>query len=250
VQAIGRQPRRAPDGAPVHYERHRPEQTTLYRLVQQHAATFFAETEAAAGADLPQFVKDEFDAFLECGILAHGFLKLARAVGNRFGEITPLLNLSRLALQQDDPALALVQAGSALEIAIAVHHPLYECVALGAIGDAELALQHHPAAGAAFERARAVAQAIDHPALYDAAAGSALAALAQGDAAGAMRAVEVVLAYLAGGGTLERPQPTLLACYRVLASVADARAAGVLATAHADLQARAARLGPALRPGS
>ena len=44
--------------------------------VQQHAATFFAETEDAAGADLPQFVKDEFDAFLECGILAHGFLRL------------------------------------------------------------------------------------------------------------------------------------------------------------------------------
>ena len=36
----------APDGAPVQYERHRPEQTTLYRLVQQHAATFFAEVEA------------------------------------------------------------------------------------------------------------------------------------------------------------------------------------------------------------
>ena len=76
MQAIGRQPQRAPDGAPVHYERHRPEQTTLYRLVQQHAATFIAETEAAASADLPQFVKDEFDAFLECGILANGFLRL------------------------------------------------------------------------------------------------------------------------------------------------------------------------------
>ena len=44
--------------------------------MQQHAATFFAQAEAAAGADLPQFVKDEFDAFLECGILAHGFLRL------------------------------------------------------------------------------------------------------------------------------------------------------------------------------
>ena len=76
MQAIGRQPQRAPDGAPVHYERHRPEQTTLYRLVQQHTATFFAQAEAAAGADLPQFVKDEFDAFLECGILAHGFVRL------------------------------------------------------------------------------------------------------------------------------------------------------------------------------
>jgi hypothetical protein len=34
------------------------------------------QAEDAAGADLPQFVKDEFDAFLECGILAHGFLRL------------------------------------------------------------------------------------------------------------------------------------------------------------------------------
>ena len=64
------------DVAPIHYARHRPEQTTLYRLVQQHAATFFAQAEDAAGADLPQFVKDEFDAFLERGILAHGFLRL------------------------------------------------------------------------------------------------------------------------------------------------------------------------------
>ena len=48
----------------------------LYRLVQQNAATFFSEAEAAACADLPQFLKDEFDAFLECGILPHGFLRL------------------------------------------------------------------------------------------------------------------------------------------------------------------------------
>ena len=76
MQAKVQQPQRAPDGAPIHCERHRPKQTTLYRLVQQHAATFFAEAEAAAGADLPQFVKGEFDAFLESGILAHGCLRL------------------------------------------------------------------------------------------------------------------------------------------------------------------------------
>jgi hypothetical protein len=34
------------------------------------------QIELASGAELPQFVKDEFDAFLECGILAHGFLRL------------------------------------------------------------------------------------------------------------------------------------------------------------------------------
>jgi ribosomal protein S27E len=31
---------------------------------------------AHAWPDLPQFVKDKFDAFVECGILAHGFLRL------------------------------------------------------------------------------------------------------------------------------------------------------------------------------
>jgi len=46
------------------------------RLVQQRAQSFFAQTEETTGASLPQFVRDEFDAFLECGILAHGFLRL------------------------------------------------------------------------------------------------------------------------------------------------------------------------------
>jgi hypothetical protein len=67
---------RAPDAVPLHYARHRPEQTTLYRLVQQHTASFIAHTEAATGSQLPRFIKDELDAFLECGILAHGFLRL------------------------------------------------------------------------------------------------------------------------------------------------------------------------------
>jgi len=36
---------RAPARA-LHHERHRPEQTMLYRLVQQHVASFIAHTEA------------------------------------------------------------------------------------------------------------------------------------------------------------------------------------------------------------
>ena len=55
VETIGRQPQRAPDGAPVHYERHRPEQTTLYRLVQHYAANIIAHTEARIGAELFRF---------------------------------------------------------------------------------------------------------------------------------------------------------------------------------------------------
>ena len=64
MQAIGRQPQKARDGAPVHYERHRPEQTTLYRLVQQHAATFFARAEAEpvpiCPASLPRGVRNAY----------------------------------------------------------------------------------------------------------------------------------------------------------------------------------------------
>ena len=60
----------------VHYERRRPEGTILYQLVQEHVETFFAQVETESGPRLPDFVKDEFDAFLECGVLAHGFLRL------------------------------------------------------------------------------------------------------------------------------------------------------------------------------
>ena len=71
MQAIGRQPpagagwRTASLRAPLS----RADQ--LYRLVQQHAASFIAHTEAGTGSELPRFIEDEFDAFLECGILAH-----------------------------------------------------------------------------------------------------------------------------------------------------------------------------------
>ena len=33
-------------------------------------------TEAPRGLSMPEFIKAEFKAFLECGILAHGFLRL------------------------------------------------------------------------------------------------------------------------------------------------------------------------------
>ncbi|GAA0750385.1 hypothetical protein GCM10009107_21980 [Ideonella azotifigens] len=35
-----------------------------------------SRTRKRTKAELPSFIKDEFDAFLECGILAHGFLRL------------------------------------------------------------------------------------------------------------------------------------------------------------------------------
>ena len=60
----------------LHYERRRPEETTLYRLVQEHVKAFFAQVETETVSGLPGFVKDECDVFLECDILAYGFLRL------------------------------------------------------------------------------------------------------------------------------------------------------------------------------
>ena len=75
---MGAAPQRAAVASPPRYERRRPEQTPLYRLVREHYETFAAEIERHTGgsAGLPQFVKDEFAAYLDCGILAHGFLRL------------------------------------------------------------------------------------------------------------------------------------------------------------------------------
>ena len=64
MHAFGRQPGRALDGAPVQHERHRPERTTLYRLVQQHAASLIAHPEANPDAELPRRIKYEFEALL------------------------------------------------------------------------------------------------------------------------------------------------------------------------------------------
>jgi hypothetical protein len=43
----------------------RSSQATPVPLVQRHTAAFIAHTEAATGSQLPRFIKDEFDAFLE-----------------------------------------------------------------------------------------------------------------------------------------------------------------------------------------
>ena len=92
MQAVGQQSQRAPDGAPLHYERHRPEQTTLYRLVQQHAASFIAHTEASTGSELPRFIRDEFDTFLGCSMSreqASNAARTPRRGSNRSGPRCP-----------------------------------------------------------------------------------------------------------------------------------------------------------------
>jgi hypothetical protein len=56
--------------------RHRPEDTVLDQVLAKHWRSYRTEVECANpnGSGLPPFVVDEVEAFLKCGILAHGFL--------------------------------------------------------------------------------------------------------------------------------------------------------------------------------
>jgi hypothetical protein len=60
--------------APTH-TRHAPERTLLYVLVQAHYPDFLARLEAE-DRSLPEYVREEFEAFLRCGVLDHGFLRV------------------------------------------------------------------------------------------------------------------------------------------------------------------------------
>tara|TARA_Y100001938_G_scaffold6667_1_gene8228 strand:- start:1526 stop:1786 length:261 start_codon:yes stop_codon:yes gene_type:complete len=60
------------------YQRHRPEQTLLYQLVEKHYPAF-AEMMQFQGKALPYHVLkefEEFEEFLKCGRLEHGFLRV------------------------------------------------------------------------------------------------------------------------------------------------------------------------------
>ena len=60
---------------PVNYERHRPETTLLYQIIQEHWPHFQAELENRAKS-LPHFVTQEVEEYLKCGRLEHGFLRV------------------------------------------------------------------------------------------------------------------------------------------------------------------------------
>ena len=61
------------DPAAPAYERHLPEETVLYGVVQSELESFLARVRERP---LPRFDEREFRGFLECGILAHGFLRV------------------------------------------------------------------------------------------------------------------------------------------------------------------------------
>lgn len=81
------QPTVAPDGplagpatacAATRYQRREPEHTPLHRAVREHLATFLrdAAERSPSGLGLPGYVREEFQRYLRCGILAHGFARV------------------------------------------------------------------------------------------------------------------------------------------------------------------------------
>lgn len=61
-------------GAPL-YVRHRPERTLLYQLVDEYYPAF-KERLTAQGTAPPGYVEQEFEDYLKCGRLGHGFLRV------------------------------------------------------------------------------------------------------------------------------------------------------------------------------
>jgi hypothetical protein len=65
------------EASPPAYVPRDPCQTILYQVVADHLETFLAILAADPTATgLPAYVVDEFYAYLQCGILAHGFVRL------------------------------------------------------------------------------------------------------------------------------------------------------------------------------
>lgn len=57
------------------YERHQPEHTRLYSIVERHYPAFVAHL-AWQGRCLPGYIEQEFADFLKCGRLEYGFLRV------------------------------------------------------------------------------------------------------------------------------------------------------------------------------
>lgn len=57
------------------YQRRCPELTPCFKIINEHLDSFI-QARQLENRPLPQYVIDEFEAFLKCGILAYGFLRL------------------------------------------------------------------------------------------------------------------------------------------------------------------------------
>ena len=57
------------------YERHKPEQTLLYQIIEKYYPQFLTHMRQQ-DKGLPKYVRSEFEAYLKCGRLEYGFLRV------------------------------------------------------------------------------------------------------------------------------------------------------------------------------
>ena len=62
--------------APPPHQRHRPETTLLYAIVREHLPAFLDRARERYARPLPDYVARAFAAYLDCGILERGFLRV------------------------------------------------------------------------------------------------------------------------------------------------------------------------------
>jgi ribosomal protein S27E len=68
-------PPQPPVASAVLYRRHKPEETALYRVIEDHLPAFETRL-STAERPLPGFVLEEFRDYLRCGRLEHGFVRV------------------------------------------------------------------------------------------------------------------------------------------------------------------------------
>src|SRR5476649_1900139 len=61
--------------AAMEYTRHQPENTLLYQVIEEYYPEFLSHL-SESDKTLPQYVQTEFEEYLKCGRLEHGFLRV------------------------------------------------------------------------------------------------------------------------------------------------------------------------------
>jgi tetratricopeptide (TPR) repeat protein len=172
-------------------------------------------------------------------------LRLLHTNGDRSGETLALTSLSLVALWQGEETRGRALARQSLDMAVATQSPFDEMVAGLRLGGAELALGRTAAARQAYTQARMRALEVGSPAYFDADAGLACVALAEGDIPSALTALQPVMDHMAAGGALARtgfPRLIEFTCHQTLARAGDPRSDGWLELAYTALMAEAEAL--------
>jgi tetratricopeptide (TPR) repeat protein len=173
-------------------------------------------------------------------------LTIHRETGDRLGEGISLAVLGSCYIALGENEIAVTHARQGLAILRTIGHRQFEGVALTVLGHALAELGRTDEAEENYRTAIALLCEMGLLNIATSAqAGLARVALGRGNLDGARAHVESILTHFAAGGFTNGPLEPLrvyLTCYQVLAAARDPRADSLLATAHAMLEERAAKI--------